>query len=342
MRPLMLVIRDSALGDLITSMPALRALRRAYPDHRIVATCPEGLRPLADWLGAADGYLSGKRAGSAADPSDHPDVDRRMIAGQWWRGMRPDVAVVLRVPNDPDLIRSLLATCPRLLVTYQTPAVAETRDCPNFTFDEHILRRWGRLLEAFCVQTDDQDFYLDGYLARHGDSLPALDRDSGATVIHVGAASPSRQWPADRWARIASSLEADGHHVLLTASRAEAEISARVRRNADLPPDRDLAGETDVLSLTGLIAHARLLLSTDTGPAHLAAAFRRPSVTLFGPVPPHWWGPPPGSAISACIWHGHFGDPYSSRPDPGLLHISVGEVIAMVRKVERLASPGPP
>ena len=338
----MLVIRDSALGDLVTSMPALRALRRAYPDHQIAATCPEGLRPLAEWLGAVDRYLGGEQAGAAADPSDHPYVDRCMIASQRWRGLRPDVVAVLRVPNDPDLVRSLLATCPRLLMTYRTKTVAETRDCPRFTFDEHILRRWGRLLEAFGVWTDDQDFYLDGYLASHGDGLPVPDSGSGATVIHVGAASPSRCWPADRWARVASSLEADGHHVLLTASAAEARISERVRRIACLPPDRDLAGKTDVLTLAGLIARARLVLSTDTGPAHLAAAFRRPSVTLFGPVPPQWWGPPPGSTLNACIWHGQYGDPYSSRPDPGLLRVSAGEVIAKVREVERLARPGTP
>ena len=177
-------------------------------------------------------------------------------------------------------------------MTYRTPAVAETRDCPPFTFDEHILRRWGRLLEAFCVRTDDQDFYLDGYLVRHSDGLPALDTASGATVIHVGAASPSRHWPMDRWARTASWLEAAGHHVVLTASGAEAQISARVRRTVGLAPDRDLAGQTDVLSLAGLIARARLVLSTDTGPAHLAAAFRRTLHYAVWASAPTLVGPP--------------------------------------------------
>ncbi|MFC7472269.1 glycosyltransferase family 9 protein [Actinomadura keratinilytica] len=54
--------------------------------------------------------------------------------------------------------------------------------------------------------------------------------------------------------------------------------------------------------MSALIASARLLISGDTGPAHLAAAHAVPSVTLFGPVPPSAWGPPP-LPRHAALWH---------------------------------------
>src|SRR5207302_8938904 len=126
----------------------------------------------------------------------------------------------------------------------------------------------------------------------------------GLTVRHGGAGRWSRAWPSEPLASVAGALEAGGHRVVLTGSLPERAISANIRAVAGLSPDRDLAGRTDVPALTAMIAQARLVLSTDTGPAHLASAFRRPAVTLFGPVSPQWWGPPPGNPLHACIWKG--------------------------------------
>ncbi|WP_162795410.1 glycosyltransferase family 9 protein, partial [Nonomuraea lactucae] len=78
--------------------------------------------------------------------------------------------------------------------------------------------------------------------------------------------------------------------------------------------------------LVGLVRHARLVVSGDTGVAHLASAFRAPSVVLFGPVSPALWGPPPGGRHVA-LWAGLNGDPHGDRVDPGLLEIGVSEVV---------------
>jgi ADP-heptose:LPS heptosyltransferase len=104
-----------------------------------------------------------------------------------------------------------------------------------------------------------------------------------------------------------------------------------------------LSGRTDLTGLAALVASARLVVCGDTGVAHVASAYRTPSVVLFGPVPPAHWGPPPQGPHTA-LWHGSGrGDPHGAEVDPALLRIAVDEVIgaAELRLAGRPAVPAP-
>ena len=89
---------------------------------------------------------------------------------------------------------------------------------------------------------------------------------------------------------------------------------------ADLSPD--------LARLARVVAVAGRLVSGDTGIAHLATALRTPSVVLFGPTSPAEWGPPRDRPWHHVLWAGRTGDPHGTRPDPGLLEIGVGDVLA--------------
>ncbi|CNG86795.1 transferase [Mycobacterium tuberculosis] len=78
--------------------------------------------------------------------------------------------------------------------------------------------------------------------------------------------------------------------------------------------------------MAALVAAARLVVCGDTGVAHLATAFRTPSVLLFGPTPPGRWGPP-GRAEHRVLWAGRPGDPHGREPSPGLLEISAAQAV---------------
>ncbi|WP_324278587.1 glycosyltransferase family 9 protein [Blastococcus brunescens] len=76
-----------------------------------------------------------------------------------------------------------------------------------------------------------------------------------------------------------------------------------------------------------MVAAARVVVCGDTGVAHLASAYRRPSVVLFGPVSPALWGPP-ARPQHVVLWHGDgSGDPWGADLDPALRRITVDEVI---------------
>ncbi len=198
-------------------------------------------------------------------------------------------------------------------------------DGPDWRAEEHEVARWCRLVGQTLGGGPDPD-ELD--LA----PPPAAALPSGVTVLHPGAAAAARRWPAERFAHVAAALERRGHDVVVTGGRQEVELAARVVSLARLSSRALLAGRTDLAALAFLVARAELVVSGDTGVAHLASAYRRPSVVLCGPVPPRLWGPPQ-RARHVALWHGGSGDPHAAVPDPALLEITAEEVIAAVERV---------
>ncbi|NAS23588.1 glycosyltransferase family 9 protein [Herbidospora sp. NEAU-GS84] len=276
----LLVLRGLGLGDLLTGLPALRALRRAFPGHRLVLAAPEAYRELLG--GEADAWLDVRGPGPVP------------VTGC-------DVAVNLH-GRGPESVAALRAAGPRLLISHTTG--------PPWNPAAHEVARWCDLLGRYGIPADPADLRLGAH------------EGGGPIVVHPGAAFPARRWPPERFADVAAALNAEGRPVVVTAGPGETDLA------------RQVAGGLPVLTptlteLAGLVRRARLVICGDTGVAHLAAAYGTPSVVLFGPTPPSLWGPPPGP--HRVIWHGRAGDPHGRAPDPGLLEITVTEVLGAAR-----------
>lgn len=293
-----LVLRALGLGDLLTAVPALRALRAAFPAARVTLAMPAALKPLAMLTGAVD---------AVADTAPLTRLDSALTGA--------DLAVNLH-GRGPESTGLLAASRPRRLIAFGLNGRV-------WRADEHEVRRWCRLLAESGIPADPAD--LDLPLPTVGSAAP------GAVVLHPGAASASRRWPVERWAEVARVLAGDGRHVVISGGPSETELAAEVVRRAGLPPEASLAGRTGVLALAALVADASLLIAGDTGVAHLATAYRTPSVLLFGPTPPAGWGPPANRPEHTVLWSGRAGDPHADAPDPGLLHITVAQVLAAAR-----------
>jgi ADP-heptose:LPS heptosyltransferase len=90
--------------------------------------------------------------------------------------------------------------------------------------------------------------------------------------------------------------------------------------------------EPSLLELAAVVGGARLVISGDTGVAHLASAYGTPSVVLFGPVSPARWGPPTDPRHQV-VWHGDgTGNPHAAIMDPALGRITVAEVVAAAQR----------
>ena len=154
-----------------------------------------------------------------------------------------------------------------------------------------------------------------------------------AVVVHPGAAFGAKRWPVERFAAVAAALADDGHRVVVTGGRDEAALTARV---AAACGGLDLAGRTSIGELLALVAHAGLVIAGDTGIAHVATAFGVPSVTLFGPVGPEQWGPPPDPRhvvlTDASVRRG---ERFADEPDPALLAVGTCDVLARARDLLR-------
>lgn len=308
-RPVLLVLRPLGLGDHLTGIPAYRALAAAYPDHHRVLATSEAMVPLGRLTGSFDEVI-----GVAA------------LAPLVGRVPRPDTAVDLH-GRGPASQRRLVELEPRRLIAFAHPDVPATAGGPRWRPDEHEVRRWCRMLADSGIPADAADLRVPA------PEIPVLPQFDGATIIHPGAASRARRWPAERFAAVAAAERSAGRTVVVTGSEQEAPLADRVARLAGLPASSVMAGCTDVVGLVAAVARAAMVLSGDTGIAHVATAVGTPSVTLFGPIPPSEWGPPPGSGPHHPIWAGRRGDPHADTVDEGLLHIGVAEVVEAVGRL---------
>ena len=246
-QPQAITLRALGLGDLLTAVPALRALGRAFPDHDHLLAAPSGLAPLIDLIGVA----------------------HRIVASDGLQSLASDDRPVLAVNihgRGPQSHRLLQALRPDRLIAFAN--IAADHDGPAWRADEHEVHRWCRLLTESGVPADPDD--LD--LRRPSAPAPAVAR--GAVVIHPGAASEARRWPAMRWAEVARRLAADGASVVVTGSRDELNLAEAIARMAGLDRAAVLAGRTNVVELAAVISACRCVLSGDTGVAHLGHGVR--------------------------------------------------------------------
>lgn len=307
---LIVALRPLGLGDLLTGVPALRALRAAFRGDHLVLAAPRALAPLAALTGAVDEVVD-------TEPlRPLPPV----LGGA-------EVAVDLH-GRGPESHRVLLASRPRRLVAFHHPEIPESRGLPRWHADEHEVVRWCRLLAESGIPADPHD--LD--IAAPEPRAPVVS--AGATVLHPGAASGARRWPADRFAAVARAELAAGRRVFVTGGAHERGLALRVAASAGLDEGSVLAGETTLLELAALAAAAGRIVCGDTGMSHLATALGTPSVVLFGPTPPALWGPPADRLRHRALWTGSRGDPHGRQPDPGLLAIRVEDVLRALAELD--------
>ena len=311
----MLVLRALGLGDLLTGVPALRGLRRALPGARLALAAP---RAQGDWL-ASMGIVDDV-------------VPQEGLQPLHWPAPPPGLAVNLH-GRGPQSHVVLAAVRPGRMLAYACPE-AGFASGPPWPERIHEVDRWCALVHQVGGTCGPEDLRLPATGA--GAERPYA-------VVHPGASAAARRWPAARWAAVATALRATGLRVVLTGSRAESALCAAVAARA--PGVSDRSGALDLPALARVVDAASLLVSGDTGPAHLATAYGTPSVTLFGPTDPVWWGPRVDSDIHQVLWHPLAstpdGDPNAPVVDPRLEAITVGEVlerVAMLRESGRVGT----
>jgi ADP-heptose:LPS heptosyltransferase len=153
-------------------------------------------------------------------------------------------------------------------------------------------------------------------------------------VLHIGASTPLKQWESGKWRALAASLEARGFEVVWSAGEKETEIVAACdpeRRHASY------AGRLDLAQMWQLLAKAALLVSPDTGIAHLARLAGVPTVTLFGPGsalicgPGEFWRNAPYRAVTI--------DPFECRDQSVIFKRDIAWVRHCTRSLAECPAP---
>jgi len=282
-----LVARLDGLGDVLLAGPAIRAVAAGLDrGTELVLLCgPEGA-PAARMLPGVD------RVAVWSCPwilRDAPPADGMALASlrEALGEKLPDEAVILTSFHQSPLP---LALALRLFGVGRITGASvdfagsllDVRLRPGEDFSEDLPEPERALAIAgaagYRLPADDS-----GRLAVNAPAEASALTGSGPyLVIHPGATAPARTWPASHAREAVRLLAERGHRVLVTGGPGERELTAQVAGEHGI----DLGGLAGMDELAGILAGARLLISGNTGPAHLAAAVGTPVVSLFSPVVP--------------------------------------------------------
>lgn len=287
-----LAVRLDALGDVLMTTPALRALKEGRPDRRLtLLTSPSGAA-VARLVPEIDDVLVYEAAwmkATAPRRDSQPEYDM----ADRLRGLSFDAAVIFTVYSQsalPSAMLCYLADIPRRLAhCHENPYQLLThwvRDPEPEQLVRHEVRRQLDLVATVGGRTSDERLSLSvpeeaRASVRRLLEEAGVDEDRSWVVVHPGATAPSRRYPPESFAAALGALaREDGWQVVLTGSCDEGPLIEGIREQLGAP-SISLAGQLDLAELAAVIERAPLLVCNNTGPAHVAAAVGTPVVDLY-------------------------------------------------------------
>jgi lipopolysaccharide heptosyltransferase II len=289
------VFLPNLIGDSVMATPALRSLRRGFPDAELIGVMRAGILPVlsgSPWLDRSILY----RPRSTCASERFWGVIRSL------RDQPVDVGVLF--PNSfRSALMARLAGCHRIVgfarggrAMLLTDRLQARRDgqrefVPTPAVESYlaIVKEIGcrvdsPRLELFTTQIEDAQ-------AEKVWSRLSLSGEACVVALNTGGAfGPAKNWPLEYFARLASRLAREANvRVLVLCGPAERDNAAEIVRLADHPSVSSLANESISIGLTkACLRRCALLVTTDSGPRHIATAFGLPVLTLFGPTHIAW------------------------------------------------------
>ncbi|MGZ3430536.1 MAG: glycosyltransferase family 9 protein, partial [Isosphaeraceae bacterium] len=300
-----LCVRLDALGDVLMTTPALRALKTSHPGRRItLLTSPAGAEaaPMIPTVDEVLVYQAPWMKSTGARPDSR--LDHAMIGRL--HDARFDAAVIFTVYSQSPLPTAMLCSLAdiplRLAHCRENPYQLLTHWVPEpepEQFIRHEVRRQLELVGTTGCEVADERMSLQiprGLHQRVAERLRGMHVDFHYPwlVIHPGASAPSRRYPPDLFARAARRLVLDvGMQIIFTGSQQERHLIEEIRTAMGVH-SFSLAGDLALGELAALIAQAPLLIANNTGPVHIAAATGTPVVDLYALTNPQHtpWGVP--------------------------------------------------
>ncbi len=295
-----LVVRYSALGDVVLATSVLDPLLERFPGAHVEWVTDAAYAPLLRGLPQLAAVHEVTRGDSAGLLALRDRLRRRFdVAVDLQNKVRSALLVRTAAPRRVTFrrrtvgqaLRALLGSDPPLARAHATTLYAEALAPLGVTGPGplHVsLSRTARALAADALQ---------------GVRAPIV-------AVAPGARWPTKRWSPERFAEVADALAGDGASIVLAGGPSDRDAFAAFRDRLRAPVAADLS-PLPIDALAAALARVRLLVACDSGPVHLATAVGTPALALFGPTSAVRWGPPPpgravslGLACSPCSNHG--------------------------------------
>jgi heptosyltransferase I len=328
-----LIVRLGSLGDIIHAIPVAAALRNRYPQAHIDWMVDERYIELLSLVECLDRRI----------PVDPRDAMRGRDRGRLVATIRDAREAVYDACIDlQGLLKSALLARfagARRTIGFPREHLREPlarlfyTDTPDPGSATHVIDKGLALLAPLDVNDRRIHFPISIPRTVAVESVIARFAPSAYLVINPGAAWPNKRWPVERFGAVAAAIHRDfGLRAVVLWGPGEQPLAAAVAKASE--GAAEIAPPTTIPDIIGIARHARLMLSGDTGPLHMAGAVSTPIVALFGPTQPERNGPwsPQDISLSrvsqcSCVYERR-----CRRTVPCIDDISVGEVIAAVHQ----------
>lgn len=298
-----LIVKTSAIGDVTHTLPALHALRKHYPDAHVTWLVEEAAADIVIGHPALDRVLISKRKKWIND----------LKGAKRWAALKEVYGFIKQLRDTQyDLLLDFQGLLKSGLLIGLTRAKRKVgfgkgmdhaehsylflnERVPAVDMNHHAVLRELMLLKAIGIDCDEVvfDFPIQEGLFLEVENLLQrnnVERGKPLVAINPCATWETKLWDNDKFAEVADALLKKGISVVFTGSKADRSeienIFASMQTKAV-----NLAGKTSLKILAALYQKADVVISTDTGPMHVAAAVNTPVVALFGPTAPWRTGP---------------------------------------------------
>lgn len=320
-----LVYSTTALGDYMFNSPALRAIRQRYPQARITLVAHPKYKHLLTTRDFYDDVLFWSNK-----------VNDMLTLVKQARQRKPQLAILLHSHLPYDIVSAAMAGCEYIVRDNYAKPIGKMARWLVFGldfFDEHVIARKMKLVEALGAQTDNTAMALPC-------SYESQPKQEGKIRVgfQLGASTRVRCWPPEYYAALAQKLLAkdDRVEIVLIGSEPEVLLADALMQNMDAASaDRivNFVGKTTLPQLLGVIASMDLLVTGDTGPFHLAISLHVPTISLFVTEDPRRSGPYQDRELHEYIYL-PLSDPRVTDREAPLKAIAVEDVFdRVVRKL---------
>jgi len=287
--PRILIVRLSAIGDVIHTMPVACALRERFPQAFLAWVVEERAAAMLRGHEAIDEVIELPR-GWLKSPRRVWRLHGRLHELQF-------DAVLEAQGLTKAAIAAWISGAPRR-IGFGHPWGRELTQWLNNelvdTPELHVVDRNMRLLRPLGIQTAKVRFMVPEHSADCHTAEQIIMRhglEGGFAIINPGAGWPSKIWPADRFAAVARHLGTKWRLPTLVVWAGEKEMQMSILIGTGSQGHAQIAPGTTLPELAALARRAKMFIGSDTGPLHLAAAVDTPCIGLYGPWPAERHGP---------------------------------------------------
>ena len=267
--PRFLVIRFSSIGDIVLTTPVIRCLKKQVPGAEIHFLVKDAFRPVVE---------------------HNPYIDKIQVLAHSWELMIEELKVedydyIIDLHHNTRTLRVKRALKKKSFSFYKLniPKYFYTAFKINMLPRVHLVDRYMKTVESFGVKNDGAglDYFIAPGEETKKEDIPA-SHFAGYIACVIGGAHGTKRWPVHKWKSFCSELK----HPVILVGGAEDVVAGNEIAAVDTVKVYNACGKFKINESADLIRRSKLVVTNDTGMMHIAAAYKKPVISLWGNTVP--------------------------------------------------------